>query len=96
MSQLGKEIDIASKEAGISEEDGLDLIDEYMNLLETNVKYIRAESENAINEQRLDIIANHEKAGHIIVNLFETSWAEYSRKEFPELYPIDAKEEILN
>lgn len=67
-----------------------------LNLLESNVKYVRAESENAINEQRLDIIANHEKAGHIIVNLFETSWAEYSRKEFPELYPIDAKEEILN
>lgn len=67
-----------------------------LNLLDINVKYVRAESDNDMHEQRLDIIANYEKEEHEIVNLFETSWAEYSRKEFPELYPIDTKEEILN
>ena len=67
-----------------------------LNLLESNVKYVRAESENDMHEQRLDIIANHESQGHEIVNLFTTSWAEYSRKEFPELYPIENKEEDIN
>jgi len=58
-----------------------------VKLLETNVKYIRADSSNDIHEKGLIMIEKYEKEGYTIVNLFNDSWANYSRKEFPELYP---------
>lgn len=64
-----------------------------LKLLENNVKYIRAESENEMHENILTLLNQYEQEGYTVVNLFEDSWANYSRKEFPELYPINNTEE---
>ena len=64
-----------------------------LNLLETNVKYVRATSDIDMHDHLLSIQEKYKEEGFTIINLFETDWSNYIRAEFPELFPTQTEDD---
>ncbi len=62
-------------------------------LLKSQLLYAK-EHELVDKENRfIQEVAKHEKEGYDIINLKDTTWSEYARSEFPDLFTQTIKEE---